>query len=302
MAMRDFFRNDRDDERDRWGRRDEGSRERNDDWRSASPDRDERRFGSQNDYGGGREFGQSEGRRGASPGSREEWRGSRGGREGRGYEQYGDQGGAYGMQGADDQDRGRFGGSGGYGGGQGYGSQEGSYGSGRGGSGGELGVGTRYGGGSSGGQWSGGYGAGGGYSGLPGSQSEGGTLSQRLGGAQGQPGQGQHRGRGPKGYQRSDERIREEVCETLSDDGWLDASNVEVIVREGEVTLSGHVTSRQDKRRAVDLIENLSGVKDVHNNLRVGGESAASTGDTQGTAGAPGGTQQGARTPGNPRH
>ena len=32
-----------------------------------------------------------------------------------------------------------------------------------------------------------------------------------------------HRGKGPKGYTRSDERIREHVCEVLSDDHHVDA-------------------------------------------------------------------------------
>ncbi len=37
----------------------------------------------------------------------------------------------------------------------------------------------------------------------------------------------------------------------------------------GEVTLNGTVTSREQKRRAEDLVEDLSGVKHVQNNLRV---------------------------------
>ena len=55
-------------------------------------------------------------------------------------------------------------------------------------------------------------------------------------------GEGRHRGVGPKGYVRSDERIRELVCDDLMDDPWLDASRIEVAVKDGEVTLSG--TSR----------------------------------------------------------
>ena len=35
---------------------------------------------------------------------------------------------------------------------------------------------------------------------------------------------GAHRGRGPKGYRRSDERIREDVCERLTEDPFIDAS------------------------------------------------------------------------------
>jgi hypothetical protein len=80
---------------------------------------------------------------------------------------------------------------------------------------------------------------------------------------------GQFRGRGPKGYRRSDERIREEVCECLTADDRIDASDIDVAVRDSEVTLSGSVSSREEKRRAEDLIERISGVKDVNNSLRV---------------------------------
>jgi BON domain len=80
---------------------------------------------------------------------------------------------------------------------------------------------------------------------------------------------GQFRGRGPRGYRRSDERIREDACECLTQDDRLDASNIEVTVKDCEVTLSGSVNSRDEKRRAEDLIERLSGVKDVNNSLRV---------------------------------
>lgn len=81
--------------------------------------------------------------------------------------------------------------------------------------------------------------------------------------------EGDHRGRGPSGYRRSDERIREDVNDRLSDDSWLDASNVDVHVHEGEVTLSGTVHDRHDKRHAEDLAERVSGVHHVQNNLRV---------------------------------
>jgi osmotically-inducible protein OsmY len=78
-----------------------------------------------------------------------------------------------------------------------------------------------------------------------------------------------HRGRGPKGYTRSDERIREDVNDRLSDDAFLDASEIEVTVSSGEVTLTGTVENRIDKRRAEDLAEDISGVKNVQNQLRV---------------------------------
>jgi osmotically-inducible protein OsmY len=76
-------------------------------------------------------------------------------------------------------------------------------------------------------------------------------------------------GRGPKGYQRSDDRIREDVCDRLADAPDIDASEIEVNVRNGEVTLSGSVRERDDKRRTEDLVENISGVREVHNTLRV---------------------------------
>lgn len=76
-------------------------------------------------------------------------------------------------------------------------------------------------------------------------------------------------GRGPKGYHRSDARITEDVCDRLADAPDLDASNIEVKVNNGEVMLTGTVSHRDDKRRAEDLIENLSGVGEVHNQLRV---------------------------------
>jgi len=79
------------------------------------------------------------------------------------------------------------------------------------------------------------------------------------------------RGRGPKGWQRSDDRIRELVCERLTDHHDIDATEIEVAVQNGEITLSGTVDDRRTKRLAEDVAESVGGVKDVHNHLRVGG-------------------------------
>jgi osmotically-inducible protein OsmY len=111
-----------------------------------------------------------------------------------------------------------------------------------------------------------------------------------------------HRGRGPKGYKRSDDRIREDVCDRLTDDPRVDASDVEVQVSNCEVTLSGTVDSREAKRRAEDCAERVSGVTHVQNNLRVQqhGATTGTTGYT--TAGAAGagvsGVQGGTRDEG----
>jgi osmotically-inducible protein OsmY len=86
---------------------------------------------------------------------------------------------------------------------------------------------------------------------------------------QGEQGAQHHRGRGPKGYTRSDERIREDVNDRLTDDAYVDASEIEVAVSGCEVTLTGTVDSREAKRRAEDCAESVSGVRHVQNNLRV---------------------------------
>jgi hypothetical protein len=76
-------------------------------------------------------------------------------------------------------------------------------------------------------------------------------------------------GRGPRGYRRSDERISEDVCQALTDDPDVDASNIEVKVQDGEVTLTGTVDSRRIKRHTEDLAESVTGVKEIHNQLRI---------------------------------
>ncbi len=78
----------------------------------------------------------------------------------------------------------------------------------------------------------------------------------------------------PRSYSRADERVRDDVCERLKDDPFLDASGIEVRVEGADVILAGSVSGSADKRRAQDLAENVSGVGQVKNELRV--ESAAS--------------------------
>ena len=76
-------------------------------------------------------------------------------------------------------------------------------------------------------------------------------------------------GRGPRGYQRTDDRIREDVCDRLTDDPRIDASDIEVHIKGGELTLAGSVRTREEKRLAEDLVERTSGVREVNNHLRV---------------------------------
>jgi osmotically-inducible protein OsmY len=58
-------------------------------------------------------------------------------------------------------------------------------------------------------------------------------------------------------------------CDRLVDHPQIDASELEVEVKNGEVTLSGTVDSRYEKRLAEDIADAVSGVQDIHNRLRV---------------------------------
>ncbi len=83
-----------------------------------------------------------------------------------------------------------------------------------------------------------------------------------------EPGEG-FRGVGPRNYARSDERIREDVCDEIADDGEIDARDIDIEVTDGEVTLSGTVPKRYMKHRAEDIADSSRGVRDVHNRIRV---------------------------------
>jgi len=107
---------------------------------------------------------------------------------------------------------------------------------------------------------------------------------------------GPHHGKGPRGYHRSDDRIREEVSDRLEQHSWLDASELDVEVQEGVVTLRGDVDDRRQKRMAEDIAEQVPGVKDVRNELRVHdhAEWTHSQGSSQGQGGATGSSSDGA--------
>jgi hypothetical protein len=111
--------------------------------------------------------------------------------------------------------------------------------------------------------------------------------------------QGPHAGKGPRGYMRADERIREDVCEMLSHHGDIDASEIDLEVRGGEVTLKGTVEDRWQKRMAEDLVERCSGVKDVRNELRISHTQTGKEGSftTQGTGMSTAPTGQSTSTP-----
>lgn len=77
------------------------------------------------------------------------------------------------------------------------------------------------------------------------------------------------RGVGPRNYTRSDERITEDVNDRLNDNPYIDASDIQVKVKQGEVVLEGNVDSRYAKHLIEDIADSVSGVKDVENHIHI---------------------------------
>ena len=78
-----------------------------------------------------------------------------------------------------------------------------------------------------------------------------------------------YRGKGPRNYKRPDDRIKEAVCDMLCDNADIDASNIDVEVKDGVVILSGSVTDKYTKRLTEDVASDITGVMDVENRIQV---------------------------------
>jgi BON domain len=92
--------------------------------------------------------------------------------------------------------------------------------------------------------------------------------------------QGPYRGRGPRGYLRSAARIYEDLCDRLTENPFIDASEIDVTVSGTEVTLSGTVADVIAMRQAQAIAEEVAGVTHVHNRLQIrdAGEPEATPG------------------------
>ena len=77
-----------------------------------------------------------------------------------------------------------------------------------------------------------------------------------------------HRGKSPKNYVRSDQRVFEDVCEALTAQDAIDATDITVNVERGAVNLGGSVATAHMKELAEEVIIDLPGVKSVRNMLR----------------------------------
>jgi osmotically-inducible protein OsmY len=90
----------------------------------------------------------------------------------------------------------------------------------------------------------------------------------RSGSERRKPG-GSHTGPRPQFQRRSDDKIYEEIWELLTTNADLDATEVELHVESGEVTLTGTVDSRDAKWLTEDLVNSVTGVREVNNRLKV---------------------------------
>jgi osmotically-inducible protein OsmY len=90
----------------------------------------------------------------------------------------------------------------------------------------------------------------------------------RSGSERRKPG-GSHTGPRPQFQRRSDDKIYEEIMELLTNNADLDATEVELHVESGEVTLTGTVDSRDAKWLTEDLVNSVTGVREVNNRLKV---------------------------------
>ena len=76
-------------------------------------------------------------------------------------------------------------------------------------------------------------------------------------------------GRRPQLQRRSDDKIHQEIWELLTNNADLDASEVELHVEGGVVTLTGTVDSRDAKWLTEDLVNSVTGVREVNNRIKV---------------------------------
>lgn len=104
---------------------------------------------------------------------------------------------------------------------------------------------------------------------------------------------------GPKGYQRSDERLKEDISERLMQSHQIDCSDVSLEVRGGKVSLEGSVPSRHMKHAIEDLVDACPGVQDIDNRVRVASALTRPTSQSQSGGGASSLQTSGAGTTGS---
>lgn len=82
---------------------------------------------------------------------------------------------------------------------------------------------------------------------------------------------GPYSGLGPSGYDSAGDPVGQEVYSRLTQHGQIDASNIEIVIDNGEVLLEGTVDSEETKRLAEEAVATVTGVSSVQNLLQVQG-------------------------------
>lgn len=82
-----------------------------------------------------------------------------------------------------------------------------------------------------------------------------------------------HAGIPPKKYQRSDESIMDHIADVLTYSPDVDATEVTIAVKDGNVILSGTVPERGMIYLVDELLDEVHGIKDFDNHLKVAKKS-----------------------------
>ena len=73
----------------------------------------------------------------------------------------------------------------------------------------------------------------------------------------------------PVRYNRPDERVWEDICESLSNNNFIDSSRILVNVEDGIVILTGLVDTDEQRALAMQLASAVPGVRHVENDLEL---------------------------------
>jgi osmotically-inducible protein OsmY len=68
---------------------------------------------------------------------------------------------------------------------------------------------------------------------------------------------------------RSDEHVLRDILEALAEDEAIRSGEIDIVVRDGEVSLSGTVADRATRKHAEICAASVAGVRDVINQLRI---------------------------------
>ena len=80
-----------------------------------------------------------------------------------------------------------------------------------------------------------------------------------------------HRGKGPRNHARSDAGLQAHVSELLTEHDEIDASNLDVHVADGAITLTGTLDDGHMRGKLDELLGGIAGVRAIHMSIAVRG-------------------------------